>query len=120
MSRYFAVKRSVNNDYKEHESDRYTVREFEERKDAAVWLLKHYSNEICTFEISEGSPCWNSIYDFLTTSTNDDALFIWEWKRRGNFRSYKIIEFSVGEDFVFCARTKNLFKLKDGNVVKKK
>lgn len=131
MSRYFAIKRTVNNDYVEHESEKYTIKDFEERSDAAAWLLEHYlkENNMIDFkiesleslrEILEGKPSWKAIYDFLMSSTKDDALFNWEWKRRGNFRSYKIVERSSETgDCVFHARAKNLFKLKNDKIAKK-
>lgn len=113
---FAAIKRSINNDNNEHETDEYNIRLFDKREDAANYLIESYE-----FEYDQDiSVCRSLILSFFTsTETNEDALFQWEWKRRGNFRTYKIVPIREDGKIEFYAQTKNLFKLKhfdNGNV----
>jgi hypothetical protein len=120
MTRYAALKRSVNNDKSEFEDDIILCKEFDRREEAAMWLANKYEPDVLESEWDADNYDWKLLYDFLMTSSQDDAIFQWEWKRRGNFRQYKIIE--IGDDVVLrlFVKTKNLYKLKDGVIKLKK
>ena len=118
--RYAAIKRSINQDKTPCTCEKYMIQIFTNRQDAANFLLKHYETDDQN-RLSDWTPeCldWKVLFDFLLTSTKEDALFHWEWKRRGNFRTYRIIEFTTTLDFY--SSCPNKFKLKNGKCVKRK
>lgn len=116
--RYAAIKRSINNDLTPCNCDEYKIQIFTNRQDAANFLLKHYESHDRLSDWTPECPDWKVLFDFLLTSTKDDALFHWEWKRRGNFRTYRIIEFTTTLNFY--SSCPNKFKLKNGKCVKRK
>lgn len=115
--KFAAIKRSVTNDDREEEAEEYCIQLFETREHAALFLIDLYE-----FAHHENRDlCQPLMLDFFkNVATKDDALFQWEWKRRGNFRSYKIVPIGSDGKIEFYAQTKNLFKVKqcgDGNNV---
>lgn len=117
--RFAGIKRSRDNDNHNCDEENYIIKSFDSREEAADWLSKQYEYW------HEGVDCkeivdtkeYKEIHRFFITSSNDDAIFQWEWKRRNNFRTYKIIQYK--DELEFFARAKNLFKLKKGEIIKK-
>lgn len=123
MKKFTAVKRSINNDYDITECEKYDINTFNSREEAVNWLLSKYEYEHEDGLFRDSADFYQSdefkeIRAFFMQVPNDDALFQWEWKRRGNCRTYKIIEHDEGE-LHFYAKGKTLFKLKNGKVVAK-
>lgn len=130
MEAYAAIKRSNDNDSDEKEREQYNIKLFATKDKAAEWLLDKYEfwenghvygdgDERIETEIEwKNSKQYKICFDFLLQASDDDALFHWEWKRRGNFRTYKIVQIKNGE-LNFYARTKNLYKIKNMQIVKK-
>lgn len=119
MMRYAAIKRSVNNDKADFEDEIILCKEFDRREEAAAWLTNRYESEFHSGSITSDISEWKVLYDFLMTSSSDDAIFQWEWKRTG-FRQYKIVEIDDDGVLRLFVKAKNLFKLKNGAIKLKK
>lgn len=113
--KYAAIKRSINNDNHNGDEQEYQINIFNTREDAAEWLIEQYEYRYSEDDSEKIDK--KLLYTFLLTSSIDDAMFQWEWKRRGNFRTYKIIEYT--DVLKFYVKTKNLYKIKNSAVKKR-
>lgn len=120
--KYAAIKRSINDDKAEREQ--YLVKMCASRAEAIDFLLEQYEwweggSTIYTSQEWFDHPARAELELFFNHYGNDDAIFQWEWKRRGNCRTYRIVECAAGL-VTFYPRAANLYKLKDDKVVRKK
>jgi hypothetical protein len=121
QSKFASIKRSTNNDNHDWESEEYSFKIFDTREEAVTWLLEQYEHWESNAGVDRDYqgwgpdlPDWKVLYNFFMTSANDDVIFHWEWKRRGNFRTYKIVEFT--DVLKTYAKAKNRFKLRNGHI----
>jgi hypothetical protein len=122
MEGYVAIKRSINNDNIEPESDEITMQYFNTRSAAANWLVDQV--EIFNLILEDG-PSWadsserKTILKFFLECEPDAAFFQWEWKRRGNCRTYRIVPAQCGTSKFFL-HARHLYKLKEGKIKESK
>ena len=123
-AKFAAIKRSTDNDNHDGSDETYRILTFDDREAAIVWLLEQYEHwennsgfDREQGEWGRGVPDWNILRDFFRESKNEDALFHWQWKRRNNFRTYRIVQFTG--DLNFSAKAGNLFKYKNRQVIPK-
>lgn len=124
---YAAVKREVNNDNGNgKEVEQWHVQISSARIDAIERLLDMVDYTGIQFSFNDDD--WRRSTEratmrnfFSAVAQEGDALFQWEWKRRGNFRTYRIIEFEPTVGFSFYAQAERLWKLdSNGEMVTKK
>lgn len=124
---FVAIKRSINNDNKEEECDELTIKYFYSKMDAADWLTdqveyNHLSLEESAYNLEDWASCKERsvIFNFFCQAQNEDAFFQWEWKRRGNKRTYRILSVEPETNEVkFFLFVKRFYKLKDGLIKEK-
>lgn len=122
---FAAIKRSINNDYGSKESDKYMIKIFNSKDEAATWLCQNYEhyNDEHSHSQSNNLDSWNDsigfieLHKFLINSNDGDAVFHWEWKRRNNFRTYRIISFN--DLITFHSNAKELYSFYCLEIVKK-
>jgi hypothetical protein len=119
-----AVKRIQNNDNADGEEEEYVVNVFDEKHDAAIWLAEQY--EYFEDDTDADVPKMSQVLvKFLmeTEDNNNNAVFQWEWERRGNFRTYRIVSClnhfhdhtknSNRQGFKFFSKAKTLWTFDD-------
>lgn len=111
-SKFAAIKRSLTNDGDREE--KYTINVFATKADAAAFLVSKL-NVWDADEPSDLDGVAAALCDFFVRSANDEGFFFWEWKRKGNFRTFRIVEFKDddAEGFVFDAQIPKLYKWKN-------
>jgi hypothetical protein len=126
VKKFAAIKRTRDNDNHISEEEEFVIKIFDTRIEAVKWLVGQYEYwEGCSGVDSDVDgdwnpdlPEWKVLENFLMTSSSDEAIFHWQWKRRSNFRTYRIVEYT--DDLRFYQVSKTLYKLKNEIMIKKK
>jgi len=122
---FAAIKRSLDNDNHPGKEESYNIKIFASKNDAVEWLLQnyeHWDDEHCTGDDREWDntvPGWHALHEFFLNSKNGDTMFHWEWERRGNFRTYRIVEFDPNEGIQFYAKGEVLFSFYEEKIMNK-
>lgn len=123
MKKFAAVKRTVINDVDDDtKKESFVLKICDNRSDAISWLLAQfeYWDVESIGNIKEEwitCPEWKTLHDFFQNSKKDEGILNWEWERKGNFNSYRIVEFVESEALQFYSRIKNLYGIKDNVIV---
>ena len=117
--KYAAIKKTHDNDGDGDNTIR--IKLFDKRDDAIEWIINVYE---FWSEESDSEDCIETVDDlsqdqrktllmnFLSKSSNDEGVFHWEWKRKNNHRTYRIIEFQVNQELVIPTTTKDLYSIR--------
>lgn len=126
--KFAAIKRSITNDKPKGEKEKYTINVFNTKEEASVCLTNLYEwwddNDLPDTETTilwdRSNVNWIELYNFFIGSTGEDAMFHWEWKRKGNFRSYRIIEIHTEKGIKFYSSVKKLYSFYNQKIIARK
>jgi hypothetical protein len=122
--KYAAIKRSINNDSSEGKEEDYSINIFETKEKAAEWLTNLYDfweDDWCIEGTwNRSNENWSKLYNFFMEKTSEDIIFQWEWRRKGNFRTYRIVEILDKDGLEFYSRGGKLYSFDDeGKIIEK-